>query len=255
MQKALLRIAGSSPAQFLVNILLYAIYAAVLGVSLAPSAGILAWAFSAIPGAFGPAIAEAAARVLLLGLSMGVAYFVYLMWGSIVQAVVIRLFSSGIEPGIYPMVSSTCLRWIVYSGVFTISVRTILPVTVMSFFCKLFFRIVGARIGKNVYINTPNLNDAQFLTLDDDVVVGGASDLSCHTFEGDKLILGRIRIGRGSVIGAHAYVFPGVTIGKRCSIGVYTVIRKNREIPDGSVVGIPSGMPMRSVARIERENR
>jgi acetyltransferase-like isoleucine patch superfamily enzyme len=255
VQKALLRIAGSSPAQFLVNIVLYALYAFVLGLSLAPSAGILAWSFSYLPSAFGPSLSGNAAWITLLGLCMGVSYFVYLMWGSIVQALAIRLLSLGIKPGVYPMVSGTCLRWIIYSGIFTLAVRTILPVTVMSFFCKVFFRIVGAKIGKNVYINTPNLNDAQFLTLDDDVVVGGASDVSCHTFEGDKLILGRISIGSGSVIGAHAYIFPGVTIGKRCSIGVETVIRKNRIIPDGSVVGIPSGMPMRSVARIERENR
>jgi carbonic anhydrase/acetyltransferase-like protein (isoleucine patch superfamily) len=92
------------------------------------------------------------------------------------------------------------------------------------------------------------------MELEDNVIIGGLADVSCHTFEGDRLILGRVRIGEGSVIGAHAYIFPNVDIGRHCSIGVNTIIRKNRIIPDCSIIGTPAGLPMRYVAKIEREN-
>jgi acetyltransferase-like isoleucine patch superfamily enzyme len=249
-----MKIGNSAPAQFVINILLYAFYAAVLGVSLVPSAAAIVFGVDRFILSAEPGLPGLAVGMLLLGLSLGVAFFLYLIWGSIFMAVVIRLLSLGIKPGTYPAVSLTCLRWIVYCGIFTIVVRTILPITVMSFFCKTFFRIVGCKIGRNVYINTPNLNDAQFLTLEDNVVIGGLADITCHTFEANKLTLGRIRIGEGTVIGARAYISPNVDIGKRCVIGVNSLVRKNRSIPDGSVIGTPAGLPIRFVARFERES-
>jgi hypothetical protein len=78
--------------------------------------------------------------------------------------------------------------------------------------------------------------------------------VSCHTFEGERLILGRISLGEDSLVGARAYIFPNVTIGRRCSIGVNTIVRKNRVLRDGSMIGSPAGLPIRSVARIERES-
>ncbi len=255
MKGALLKAADSAPLQFILNLLIYAFYTLVLGVSLAPSAALAVWGIGRSLSFMSMPPGAAALSILVLGLSVGAAFFLYLIWGSVFMGASIRLLSLGIRPGTYPAVSLTCVRWILYNGIFTIAVRTILPITVMSLFCRMFFRLLGCRMGRNVYINTPNLNDPQFLEIEDNVVIGGASDVSCHTFERGRLILGRIRIGEGTVIGAHAYISPNVTIGRRCTIGVNTIIRKNHTIPDGSVIGTPAGLPIRSVARIERENK
>ena len=251
MGRTFLKIADSSAVQFTINIILYTLYAAVMGVSLIPSVAAAVWGADRFLASSGPGLA---AGIPLFSLCLGAAFFLYLMWGSIFMAIMIRLLSIGIRPGTYPAVSITCLRWILYSGIATMAMRTILPITVMSFFCKTYYRIIGCRIGKNVYINSPHLNDVQFMELGDNVVIGGMADVTCHTFEGGMLILGRISIGAGTVIGANSYIFPNVTIGRRCSIGVNTIIRKNRIIPDGSIFGTPGGIPARSLIKMERES-
>ena len=99
-----------------------------------------------------------------------------------------------------------------------------------STFSKMFYRILGAKIGKNTFINTKGLHDAYLLEIGDNVVIGGETNISCHIFEGNELILGKIKIGSNTLIGTNCYIMPDVTIGERCSIGLYSYIRKKRKI-------------------------
>ncbi len=126
-----------------------------------------------------------------------------------------------------------------------------IPVT---FFSNLFFRLVGCKVGKRVYLNTWMLNDAYLIEIGDDVIIGGQTDISCHMFEHDCLILDKVHIGSGTLIGAHCYISPGVRIGERCTIGLNSYIRRNKRIPDGSTITVVSSLPIRDIARIENRN-
>jgi acetyltransferase-like isoleucine patch superfamily enzyme len=117
---------------------------------------------------------------------------------------------------------------------------------------NLFFRIIGAKIGKNASINTWYLNDAYLLSIGDNVVIGGKSDISCHTFEKGHLLLQPVKIGNNSLIGQQCYISPGVTIGEHCIIGQRTLIRKNTEVPDKSVILTLAGLPLRAISRLEK---
>ena len=44
-----------------------------------------------------------------------------------------------------------------------------------SSFAKIFYRILGAKIGKNTFINTRGLHDAYLLEIGDNVVIGAGS--------------------------------------------------------------------------------
>jgi len=193
-KNVLVAIYESSPAQILIALVINAFYAAVLGFSLVPSAWIV-WASASRILGFGPG-ASAAARGLanllggaqasapgfgafvLLGLAGGAAVFTYFLWGALFQASLVRLLSLGIKPGRYPKVSLVTLRWLIYSGIYNISTRTVLPFIPVSWFITAYFRIVGAKIGRNVYINTPWLNDAYLLTLEEGVILGGNAEIS-----------------------------------------------------------------------------
>jgi acetyltransferase-like isoleucine patch superfamily enzyme len=93
------------------------------------------------------------------------------------------------------------------------------------------------------------------MEIGDNVVIGGKTDLSCHTIEGDTLILQPVKIGAHTLIGQHCYISPGVTIGKKCVIGQYAFIRKNKTIPDGTIISAIAGMPIREVANFEKSAR
>ena len=99
-------------------------------------------------------------------------------------------------------------------------------------------------MGKNGYINTPNLNDPQFLELGDNAVIGGLSNISYHIFEGNKLILDKIKTGNNTLVGTNCYIMTEDTIGNNCNIGKYSYIRKNQIISDKSYLSAFLALPV-----------
>jgi carbonic anhydrase/acetyltransferase-like protein (isoleucine patch superfamily) len=247
MSKAISQLSNSPISQALLTVIIYALYGTIIGVSLIPSAFLLQGAWHMFLTVRTPLSVPA------FSIACGLALFLYFCTGTVVMGSFIRLVTLGIKPGRYPVLSLTMLRWMVYSGVYHLAGMTILAYVPMSFLGILFCKLMGAKIGKNVRLNTWFLNDAYLLEIGDNVVIGGKTDVSCHTVEGGKLILQRVKIGDNTLIGQRCYVSPGVTIGANCVIGQYAFIRKGTEIPDKSVISAIAGMPIRAVARIERE--
>jgi len=240
----------SQAMQIVLALIIYAVYASVLGMALVPSIALVRFASRelsfAVDAVFGM-------RVLFLwGLTLGAAVYFYFIWGAVWMATLIRLISLGMKPGVYPKASLTTVRWLIHSGIHTIAVKSILPYIPVSYFSNLYFRIMGAKIGKNVYINTNLLSDAYLLTLEDGVILGGGAELTCHMMERENLILSSIRIGRDSLVGTGAFISPGVDIGERCTIGARCYIRRGVTIPDGSIYTVIAGLPIRSVYEIEK---
>lgn len=243
------RVYNSQPVQIILALVIYAVYASVLGAALAPSAWLLSAAIRPLALA-GWALTPG--RVAVVAGAAGASVFLYFIWGSMVMAGLIRLLTLGLKPGKYPKASVTTLRWLIQSGIHCLAMRSILPYIPVSYFSNLYFKIVGAKIGKNVYINTNLVSDAYFLTLEDGVILGGDSEVTCHLMEREHLILSPIRIGKGSLIGTGAYISPGVDVGERCTVGARCYIRRGVRIPDGSVLTVLSGLPARQVHEMER---
>jgi hypothetical protein len=250
------RVAGSPPIQAMLTLVLYSLYAAVIGVCLAPAAALLLWAHRTL--VLAPQLAgtgPSAGSVVLFSLLAAAALYAFFLTGVLVMGTLVRLVTAGIRPGRYPVACLTFLRWIIAGGIYAIAIRLVLPVIRLSFFCNLFYQIVGCRMGRDVKLNTWVLPDAYLLTLGDGVVVGGETEISCHLFEGDHLILDRVSIGAGTLVGARCYISPGATIGKRCVIGLGSFIRRGRVIPDGSHITSIGGIDMREARRIEHAGR
>ncbi|MFW6288689.1 MAG: DapH/DapD/GlmU-related protein [Spirochaetota bacterium] len=247
-------LAGSKPVEVVLTLAVYAVYAAVVAASLVPACYLL---IRLLPPVLAPALAsgsptDALRAAALAAAALAGALYLYLFVGAVVQAAAIRFLSLGVRPGRYPAVSLTTLRWLVYNGIFTISMRTVLPLIPVSFLTNLYFRIVGCRMGRNVKLNAFQLNDAYLLAIGDNVIVGGQTDISCHLFEHDHLILRPITIGSGTLIGAHSYISPGVSIGSDCLIGLYSYIRAGRTIPDGAKITSLAGIDVHTARHIER---
>jgi acetyltransferase-like isoleucine patch superfamily enzyme len=246
MKSALQAISGSTPMQILVALLFFSFYAAVIGLALFPSILFLAWTARELLSSPGWT------DLLLFSLSLGGALFIYFLVGVLVMGGLIRLLSLGIKPGKYPAVSITTVRWLLYSGIATIAVVTILPMIPVSWFSNLYFRIIGCKIGKNVYLNSFLINDAYLIEIGDDVTVGGKANISCHLFEKNFLILDRIKIGSHSLIGAFSYISPGVEIGERCTIGLNCYVRRGTKIKPGSVFTSLGGLPIKEMIQLEK---
>jgi non-ribosomal peptide synthetase-like protein len=110
----------------------------------------------------------------------------------------------------------------------------------------LFHRLMGARIGRRVQINTAVVADQNLLTIGDDTVVGGDVTLVCHSAERGHLVTAPVTIGRGVTIGLMAVVFPGCTIGDGALISAGAVLSKHTKVGPGEIW---AGVPARRVGR------
>jgi hypothetical protein len=245
--KPLEAIVESRAVEVALTMIVYTLYAAVIGASIAPALWLRA---TAVP----PLLASPGApwSFLRAGFVVASAFYLYVFWGAVLQSSLVRLLSLGIRPGRYPAVSLTTIRWLIFSGIYSLSLRTILPFVPMTFVINGYFRIVGCRMGRGVKLNTWMLNDAYLLTIGDNVIVGGDTDISCHLYENGHLTLLPITIGSGTLIGAHCYVSPGVTIGTSCVVGLCSFIRTGHTIPDGSVITSVAGIDVHTARELER---
>ncbi len=247
------RISESTLVQFVLTLIVYVFYAVTLGLSFVPAVYFFVISFKhfILPSfsQFGSVIIR---NIFLFSLSVGLSFYIYIISAVLVMSTLIRILSLGVKDGKYPAISFTTLRWLIYSGIYNLAIRMVLPIIPVTPLLNLFFRIVGCKMGKNVKLNTWILNDAYLLEIGNNVIIGGATDVSCHLFENNHLILKPIKIGDDTLIGAHCYISPGVTIGKNCTIGLNSFIRQDKVIPDNTHLTSISSVKMRDAYRIER---
>lgn len=247
------RMSRSNIVKNTLTLIVYVFYACVLGASLAPSAFLVFWAFhqflsAAILAGVIPAIAD----IVLFSLIIGAAAFVFFFFGLLLMGSIIRLFSLGVKPGRHEAASLVVLLWIILNGVFTIAWRMILPMVPMTPFSRMFHRLSGCRIGKNVWINTNNLIDCYMIIIGDNTVIGGEAVLSPHIYENRHLLIQPIVIGKDCLIGGHAYISPGVTVGDGSVIGMRAYVRRGKRIPPGTRIASLAGLTFKRVNEIER---
>ncbi len=230
----------------IMSLIVYAFYGVVIGMSLAPSALFLYKMYEFLPF-------NCILNVFLYALCVGVAIYLFFIVACVIFGVFEMLLTLGFKPGKYSTSSPTFIRWIVYSGLHVILLNMVLPYVSGTMWAKLFYKILGAKIGKNVFINTPGLHDAYLLEIGDNVVIGGGANISCHIFEGNELYLGKITIGNNTLISADTYIMPGATIGNECNIGIKGIVRKNKKIEDRSILmGFPA-TPIKKLAEILKD--
>lgn len=116
---------------------------------------------------------------------------------------------------------------------------------------KIFYKMRGTKIGKNVGIaqgvfieeSQPNL-----VTIEDGVNIGPgaiivAHDSAYHCIDPNiPILFGKVTIRRNAYIGAGAVILPGVTIGEKAIVAAGAVVTK--DVSPGMTVG---GVPARVI--------
>lgn len=98
-------------------------------------------------------------------------------------------------------------------------------------------RWLGARIGRNVFISPGVVFDPLFpelITIEDDVLLGLGCRILTHEYTARNFRIGRVRVGRGAVIGAWSVLRSGVTVGANATVGACAFVY--RDVPDGATM-------------------
>ena len=178
-------------------------------------------------------------NALFIGVSLSICFFIFGISLILIVGIIIRILPIKAKPGVYPLASINAIKW-GFCGAFLRLVNlTFLDFITPTFLNIMYFRLIGAKIGKNVQLNTININDPWLLEIGDGSVIGGGSSINCHTVERGKLILEKVKIGKKCTIGAQSLVWPGCVIGDRSILATKSVLKKrtiigNKEIWKGN---------------------
>lgn len=208
----------------------------IVGLSFFPMIGLFYMVWKAM-GAY-----PAALKLLALSFSIGFGYFLFGITLIFLCVAAKNLFRFRIQPGLYTMYSIEAMRWMGYNSLILIANGAFLDVLRISPFQNLFYGLMGAKIGKNVNVNTGGLADLSMLEIGDGSMIGGGVALISHAFDRGLLRLEATKIGSNVSIGLGSVIMPGCQIGDGASIAPCTFLPRGTMVPPrGSWGGNPAG--------------
>lgn len=101
-------------------------------------------------------------------------------------------------------------------------------------------RLTGMKVGRHValgYNMQPDVLFPQFITIEEDVIIGYSTTILCHEYLRDEYRVGPVKVERDATIGAHCLLLPGVTVKQRAVVSAMSLV--NRDV-HGFVGGVPA---------------
>jgi acetyltransferase-like isoleucine patch superfamily enzyme len=92
------------------------------------------------------------------------------------------------------------------------------------------YRMIGMKIGKGVFLSPEVVLDPHYpelIEIGDYAIIGWGTSLFCHDYDGKIYRVGRIRIGKGAVIGGFSVIRSGVTIGENAQVASTCIVYKD----------------------------
>lgn len=145
-----------------------------------------------------------------------------------------------VKPYRGPWFSLESIAWY-YHNALTYLVRyTILDFLTPSPLNILFFKMMGMKIGKGVIINSSNISDPCLIVLEDYVTIGGSAYMMAHYGMKGFLIIDKLHLKKGAMVGLGAKILGGVTIGSKATILPNSAVLPKTVVKDGEKFGVNS---------------
>ena len=183
---------------------------------------------------------------LLLALALGIGYLIFGLAYLVLVILIRHLIFFRSREGDYPFISSYAIRWAFLGSLVGLAKILILDHIKGMPLLNAFFRLMGARIGKNVLINTSNIFDFDLIEIGDNAFVGGDAVIIGHVGERGLLRIRPVRIGARCTVGQSSVVFPGAIMEEGSVLGALSLLPKGKTLPAGTVWG---GNPLREIHR------
>ncbi len=165
-----------------------------------------------------PGLLAAAAAVVLLALPALCLVAVAVKW------LVIGRFRAGE----YPLWGWYFLRfWVVKRVVETVPIALLAATP----FLAVFYRLLGANIGRNVYVGTTRLMCFDLLTIGDGASLAREAALLGYRLERDRLIIGPITVGAEAYVGLRSILEGDTSLGDGAELDDLSVLPAGRRVP------------------------
>lgn len=179
-------------------------------------------------------------RTFIIALS----YFVFGITMMLVLPVMRRLMGASTGEGRVPIRSFKVWNWYNYNGLILAFQTLFGKFTRSNALYVMFLRAMGAKIGKNVIVNSNVVYDHDMLEIGDNTVIGGDAAIIGHVGEKGHLVREKVVIGKNCTIGQYTTVFPGAVIGDNCHVGAMSLVPKGAKLDSNAAYG---GVPVRKL--------
>lgn len=104
------------------------------------------------------------------------------------------------------------------------------------------FRMLGARIGRGVWIETHWLPETDLVALGDGATVNQGTVVQTHLFHDRMLALDTVTLKRGATLGPNSVILPAATVGRHAVVGPVSLVMRGETLPDKTLwIGNPIG--------------
>ena len=97
-----------------------------------------------------------------------------------------------------------------------------------------FFRLLGARIGRRVYLDTTEMTEFDLIQIGDDVIVNLDCTLQTHLFEDRVMKMAEVQIGSHCNLGAMSLILYDTRILEGATVGDLSLVMKGETLPANS---------------------
>jgi len=202
------------------------LYVVCMGLSLSPGVFLYQWVSSTTQDLH-PVI-----HGVSLGFSLASGFFLYGLTVIFVVPLANKLLPLRVVPHRASWFSLSVIPWY-YHNALTYLVRyTFLEFITPTPLNKLFFQMMGMKIGKGSMINSTNISDPCLIEIGDFVTIGGSTTLVAHYGMKGMLIIDKLVIHDNVTIGLRACIFGDVIIGKNASVKPNEVVLPKTRIPE-----------------------
>ncbi|MGI4880774.1 MAG: hypothetical protein ACRYG4_25190, partial [Janthinobacterium lividum] len=109
-----------------------------------------------------------------------------------------------------------------------------------------YFRLMGAKIGRRVYLDTTDMTEFDLIEIGDDAALNDAAGLQTHLFEDRVMKVSGVRIGARATVGSLAIVLYDAVVDDGAELGDLSVLMKGESLAPGTAW---EGSPARPAAR------
>jgi non-ribosomal peptide synthetase-like protein len=152
-----------------------------------------------------------------------------------------RLLAGQLKAGRYPLWGVTYFRWWLGNKFCELPHLYLLAGTQ---WMPIYLRALGARVGKDVMIDTLTLAAPELLTVEDGVSIGTFVNIENARVENGMLILGPVHLGRDAAVDSYSVLENDTRLGERSRLGGQSALAAGRQIPDDEIW---EGAPARHV--------
>ena len=123
-------------------------------------------------------------------------------------------------------------------------------------FVCIFFRLLGSKIGRRVYMESTELTEYDLVEIGDDACINQSATLQTHLFEDRVVKMGRVRVGARTSVGGMSLVLYDTEMQAASSLDALSLLMKGESLPANTAWrGIPATRTVQTTPGVAPSSR